>query len=158
MLTGLTVEEMYVYYAVAIVNAVATSKSIRLFSDIPLKVADRYFDLYQVHSIPFFHKGINNFVMIYEVFLYLAMAKNRQFFTLMTPDILSKRTQELYTVCSSDLVLNTAGEQNGLIALFLGIMNVVVKKCKQLTLNESFEPVWIRSPDFKYWVYSLEYC
>ena len=82
MLTGLTVEEMYVYYAVATVHVVATSKSIRLFTDIPLKAADRYFGLYQVHSLPFFHKGINKFVMVDEVFSYLAVAENRQFFTL----------------------------------------------------------------------------
>jgi len=82
ILTGLTVEEMYVYYAVATVHVVATSKSIRLFTDIPLKAADRYFGLYQVHSLPFFHKGINKFVMVDEVFSYLAVAENRQFFTL----------------------------------------------------------------------------
>jgi hypothetical protein len=45
MLTGLTVEEMYVYYAVANVHATATSRSIRLFIDMPLKAADRYFEL-----------------------------------------------------------------------------------------------------------------
>ena len=66
MLTGLTVEEMYVYYTISTVHAVATSKSIRLFIDIPLKAVDRYFELYQVHSLPFFHKGINRFVMIDE--------------------------------------------------------------------------------------------
>jgi len=54
MLTGLTVEDRYVYYTVATVHAVATSKSIRLFIEIPLKAADRYFELYQVHSLPFF--------------------------------------------------------------------------------------------------------
>ena len=51
MLTGLTVEEMYVYYTISTVHAVATSKSIRLFIDIPLKAVDRYFELYQF--IPF---------------------------------------------------------------------------------------------------------
>ena len=45
MLTGLTVEEMYVYYTVASVYAVATSMNIRFFIDIPLKAADRYFEL-----------------------------------------------------------------------------------------------------------------
>jgi hypothetical protein len=43
MLTGLTIEDMYVYYTIGTVHAVATSKSIRLFVDIPLKAADRYF-------------------------------------------------------------------------------------------------------------------
>jgi hypothetical protein len=43
-LTGLTVEEMYAYYTVATVHAVATSKSIKLMIEIPLKAADRYFE------------------------------------------------------------------------------------------------------------------
>ena len=45
MLTGLTVEEMYVYYTVASVHAVANSMNIRLFTDITLKAADRNFEL-----------------------------------------------------------------------------------------------------------------
>jgi len=40
MLTGLTVQEMYLYYAIAVVHAVATSRNIRLFVDILLEVAD----------------------------------------------------------------------------------------------------------------------
>lgn len=34
-------------------------------------------------------------------------------------------------------------------------MDTVLDKCKRLVLNESFEPVWIRSPDYDYWIYSL---
>jgi hypothetical protein len=43
MLTGLTVQDMYVYYAIATVHAAVTSTGIRLFVEIPLKAADRYF-------------------------------------------------------------------------------------------------------------------
>ena len=74
MLTGLAVEDMYVSYTIAIVHAVATSKSIRLFIDIPLKAAARYFQLYQVHSLPLFHLGINKYTMIDETFIYIAVA------------------------------------------------------------------------------------
>jgi hypothetical protein len=155
MLTGLTVEEMYVYYTVDTVHGVATSTSIRLFIDIPLKAADRYFELYQVHSLPFFHKGVGKFVIIYEAFTYLAVAVNRQFFSMMTSPMLSKCTQDLYAVCHSDLVLKTAGEQNCLISLFLGKVDTIRTRCKRLMLNESFEPIWIRSPDSSYWIYSF---
>jgi hypothetical protein len=155
MLTGLTVEEMYVYYTVAEVHAVATSTSIRLFIDIPLKAADRYFELYQVHSLPFFHKSIGKFIMIDEAFTYLAVAEEGQFFAMLTPQMLSKCTQNVYRVCPSDMVLRTAGEQNCLIALFLGKVDTVFAKCKRLILNETFEPVWIRSPNFDHWIYSL---
>jgi hypothetical protein len=51
MLTGLTVKEMYVYYTVATMHAAVTFKSIRLFTDIPLKAADRYFSC--IKSIPY---------------------------------------------------------------------------------------------------------
>jgi hypothetical protein len=155
MLTGLSVKDMYVYYTIAVVHAVATSKSIRLFIEIPLKASDRYFELYQVHSLPFFHEGIVKFIMIDEPFTYLAVAEIRQFFTIITPYMLMKCTQKLYTVCPSDMVLRPASESNCLIALFLGKTDVIFSTCKRLVLNETFEPVWIRSPDANYWIYSL---
>jgi hypothetical protein len=152
MLTGLTVEDVYVYYTIATVHAVATSKSIRLFIDIPLKAADRYFELYQVHSFPFFHIGINRFIKIDEPFSYIAVAENRQFFAMTTPHMLAKCDKDLYVVCPSDLVLRTPGEPNCLTALFLGKVDIVPQMCKRLVLSDKFAPVWIRSPDFKYWM------
>ena len=89
MLTGLTGEDMYVYYTIATVRAVATSQSLRLFIDIPLKAADSYFELYQVHSLPIFHEGINRYVMVQEPFSYITVAENRQFFAVMTPHMLA---------------------------------------------------------------------
>jgi hypothetical protein len=153
MLTGITVGEIYVYYAVATVHAVATSKSIRLFIDIPLKVPDRFFELYQVHSLPFSHKGIGKFVMIDEAFTYLAVEHSRQFFALITPYVVYMYSRVMY--CPSDMMLRTAGEPNCFTALFLGKTEIMLAKCKRLILNESFEPVCIRSPDSSYWIYSL---
>ena len=155
MLTGLTVEEMYVYYTVAAVHAVATSTSIRLLIDIPLKAVDRYFELYKVHPLPFFHKGVGKYLMVDEPFTYLAVAENKQFFAILTPYMLSKCVQNLYTICPSDLVLRTAGEQNCLNALFLGKEDIVRLKCRRIILDEPFEPYWFRSPDSSYWIYSL---
>ena len=155
MLTGMTVQEIYVYYTIATVHAVTSSRNIRLFIDIPLKATDRYFELYQVHSLPFFHKGIGKFVMIDEPFTYLAVAESRQIFAVVTPYMLTKCTQEIYTVCPSDMMLRTAGEPNCLIALFLGKMDIVLSKCKRMVINETFESVWIRSADASYWIYSL---
>ena len=93
--------------------------------------------------------------MIDEPFTYLAVAESRQFFASITPYMLSKCTQELYTVCPSDMMLRTVREPNCLTALFLGKADIVFSKCKRLIVNETFEPVWIRSPDASYWIYSL---
>jgi hypothetical protein len=96
-----------VYYTVATVHAVATSKSIRLCVDIPLKDADRYFELYQVHSLPFFH----NFMVLWFRFTskhYPCMWK----FTL-TPkrSPMTNTTQQLNTNAAELQI--TRGEEEG---------------------------------------------
>ena len=131
------------YYAVVMVHAVATSKNISIFIDIPLKAAGQYFELYQVHSLHFSHKGIGKFVLIDKVFTYLAVAESGQFFAMMKPYMLLQCTQDSFTVCPFDMVLRTAGKKNCLIALFLGKRETVLKKCKQLMLNELIEPTRI---------------
>jgi hypothetical protein len=115
-----------VYYTVATVRIVASSKSISLFIDIQLKAADPYFERYQVRSLLFLHKGIGKFIMIDEAFTYLVVAECRQFLVLITPYVLSKCTQELDAVCLSDMMLKTAGEPNCLTALFLGKMDIML--------------------------------
>jgi hypothetical protein len=55
---------MYVYSTVAAVYTVAKSKNNRLIIDIPIVTGDRHFDLYQVHSLLFFHKDVGKFIMI----------------------------------------------------------------------------------------------
>jgi hypothetical protein len=81
MLTGLTVEEMYVYYAVANVHATATSRSIPLLIGIPLKAADRYFQLYQVHSLTLFTKGLRDLLRLTNR---LPVAEDRQFCIILS--------------------------------------------------------------------------
>lgn len=120
-------EEMYVYYEIG---------SIRLFIDIPLKGADRYFGLYQAHSLPFFQAGINNFIMIDEPLSYLAVAEDRLFFTTLSPCALSKCTKNYYTVCPSDFVLRKPGHHNCLIALFFGNTENSIKECKRMILSQ----------------------
>ena len=57
---------MYVHCTVAAVYVVAKSKNNRLIIDIPIVTGDRHFDLYQVHSLLFFHKDVGKFIMIDE--------------------------------------------------------------------------------------------
>lgn len=110
-------EEMYVHYTIATVHAVASSRTIRLFVDIPLKAADRYFELYQARSLSFLQRYINTFVLIDEVFTYLAVAESRQFCAQLSPEIVAKCTRGLYSLLS-DLLVKTVKEPNCLVALF----------------------------------------
>ena len=143
MLIGITVEEMYVYYAVAAVHAVATTKGIRLFIEIPLKTVDHLFELYQVHPLPFFHTGINKYIMIDESVSHIIVSENRQFFNTLEPQIFSRCTKDFYMICPADLVLRTPRGLNRLIALFCGKADVAKDRCRHLILDASFEPVWV---------------
>jgi hypothetical protein len=90
-----------------------------------------------------------------EPFVYLLVAEDRQFFTILTTELLAKCATDFYTICPSNMVLRKSSEEKCVIALFTGKSEVAFIKCKSVLL-ENFEPVWIRSPDAKYWVYSLK--
>jgi hypothetical protein len=83
------------------------------------------------------------------------VAEDRQFFTTLTDEMLTKGTTDFYAIYPSNMVLRKSHEANCLIALFTGKAKVAMTKCKRILL-EDFEPIWIRSPDAKYWVYSLK--
>ncbi|PNF23724.1 hypothetical protein B7P43_G18457 [Cryptotermes secundus] len=74
--------------------------------------------------------------------------------TLDLAKALRNSIQNFYTICPSNMVLRKSSKDNCLIALFTRKTEAAMKKCKRVLLRE-FEPVWIRSPDAKYWVYSL---
>ena len=136
MLTGLTVEDTCVYYTIATVPAVATSTSIRLFVEIFLKAADRYFELNYIHSFPFLLRRIGKFVMIDERLIYLAVAESKQFFALISTCKSTRCKQDSYTVCLVDVMLKTDGEPNCLTPLFLGKTDIALAKCKRLIINK----------------------
>ena len=85
----------------------------------------------------------------------LQWPRTDNFFAIMEPHLLANCMKDIYTVCQPDLILRTAGGPNCIIAVFLGKTDVMTQLCKRLILSDDFEPIWIRSPDFKYWIYSL---
>jgi hypothetical protein len=104
-----------------------------------------------------FHQGSynNNSPGTFRYSSYLAVAEDRQFFTIMINEMLDKRGIDFYTICPSNLVLRKSINDNYLIALFMGKTEVALRKYKQEILKD-FESIWIRSPDSRYWVYSLK--
>lgn len=155
MITTTTVEDMYIYYDLATVHAAATSDSIRLFIDIPLKAADRHFELYRLHPLPFFHKTLQKHMVIDIQETYLAVSEDRQFFTTFSDVMLSKCVKSYFTICPSDYTLYRQNQPSCAIALFLGKAEAIREHCSRLILNHPFPAVWIRSPDHRFWVYSL---
>jgi hypothetical protein len=65
-----------------------------------------------------------------ELFVYLAVAENRQFFTVLTTEMLAKCATAFHTICPSNMVLRKSSEENCLIALFTGKVETEWRKCK----------------------------
>jgi hypothetical protein len=103
-----------------------------------LRAADKYFTLYQAHSLPFLHEGIKKFIQIDKPFTYLAVAEDRQFFTILTEDMLAKCTTD-FIQCPSNMVLRKSHEENCSIALFTGKAKMALRKNRRVFL-EDLEP------------------
>jgi hypothetical protein len=93
--------------------------------------------------------------MIDEPASHIIVSENGQSFTFMEPQVFAKCTKDFYTICPADLILRTPRSLNCLIALFYGKTDVATDRCRRLVLDSNFEPVWIRSPDPTYWIYSF---
>ena len=137
-------------------HACTVPGGVRLFIDIPLKGSDRYFEVYKPHSLPYYNQEIEEFVSIHmPKGTYFAVSENRQIFSIMTSDDMSKCREGYYTICPADFVLLDYTSQHCLIALFLGNDEIARRNCKRTIEDRNFDPIWIRSPGSTFWVYSL---
>ena len=126
------------YYMIATVHSVATAKSIRLWIYLLRQPTDIFSS---TKSTPYASSMMALVNLIDEVFTYVAVAENKQFFTQIAPYMLPKCTQGLYTICSSDMILKSASEPKCLTALFLGKTDITLSKCRRLVLIGTFESV-----------------
>jgi hypothetical protein len=84
LIAGTTIENMYVYYEVAKVQAYATTTAIRLVVRLPLRGADRVMNLFKSVPLPVYVEVLGRHVQIEPETLYLAVAGNGQYYSLLT--------------------------------------------------------------------------
>jgi hypothetical protein len=80
--------------------------------------------------------------------------EDQQFSTILNTEMLAKYTTDFYTIRMYIEHGIKKFERGELLNRFVHRKTkVAVRKCKRVLL-EDFEPVWIKSPDAKYWVHS----
>jgi len=100
LIAQLPIENTYICHQVAEVHAGAM-----IFIDILLKGSERFFEAYQVHSLPFFDSDISYFVSVSTATLLLAVSMNKQLFAILKDDVLYKYKNVYFTVCPAAIVM-----------------------------------------------------
>jgi hypothetical protein len=98
-------ENTLICHQVAEFHAGAIPEGIRLFFDICLQGSERYFEVYQAHSLPIFVSEISWFVSVSTAKLHLAINMNKQLFMILTDEVLYKCKEVYFTVCPAGQVI-----------------------------------------------------
>jgi len=155
LLAGTSLEDMFIYYEVATVQAYATSSEIRLVIKLPLKGADRVMNLYPIEPQHTYEPMLRRHVQIIPETMYLAVSESRQYYSLLTPADLHNCQQGLFTICESEFPLyHKRTPCTG--ALYFGKHDLAHEHCNKVILRKAFKPVWIHhkgTPSF--WIYGL---
>jgi hypothetical protein len=156
LIAGSNVENMYVYYEVATVQAYATAAAIRLIVRIPLRGADRVMTLFKNVPLPTYSEVLGRHIQIEPETSYLAVTENRQYYSLLTTADLQQCKKGSVTICEATFPFIHKNQATCSSALYFGQTDFAYKLCRKLILNEKFNPVWIQAKGFHpFWIYSL---
>jgi hypothetical protein len=101
LIAGFTIENMYIYYEVAKVQAYATTTAIRLVVRIPLRGADRVMNLFRSVPLPVYSEVLGRHIEIEPETLYLAVTENGQYYSLLTTVDLQQCQLGLFAICEA---------------------------------------------------------
>jgi hypothetical protein len=149
-------ENVYVYYDVATVQAYATTSAIRLVVRIPLRGADRVMTLFKSMPLPTYSESLGRFVQIEPETSHFAVTENRQYYSLLTTADLQQCKHGLFTICEATFPFSHKTRSSCTSALYFGQINYVHEFCRKFILGTYFNPVWLHvKSHYPFWVYSL---
>lgn len=105
LITNTDVDNMYIYYGIAKVQAYATKNSIRLLVRIPLRGTDRAMSLYEVEPLPTFSALLNRPMQLEPEVKYFAVTENRQYYSLLKQADIQNCQRGLLTICDATFPL-----------------------------------------------------
>ena len=98
LLAGTSLEDMFIYYEVAKVQAYGTPSEIRLLIRLPLRGTDRVMNLYRTEPLPMYEPLLKRHVQILPESMYLAVSESRQYYSLLTAADFHDCQQGLFTI------------------------------------------------------------
>jgi len=82
LVAGTGLDDMFIYYEMAKVQAYATPSDIRLIIRLPLRGADRVMNLYRTEPLPVYEVMLKRHVQIQPETMYMAVSESRQYYSL----------------------------------------------------------------------------
>jgi hypothetical protein len=155
LVAGFTIENMYVYYDVATVQAYATTTANRLVVRLPLRGADRVMILFRSVPLPAYSNVLGRHIQIEPEAPYLAVTENGQYYSLLTTADLQECRRDLFAICEATFPFIHKTRASCSSTLYFGQAEFAHKNCRKLILHESFNPVWLLAKGINpFWIYS----
>ncbi|PNF23241.1 hypothetical protein B7P43_G17645 [Cryptotermes secundus] len=156
LIAGFTVDNMYIYYEVAKVQAYATTTAIRLVVRIPLRGADRVMTLFRSVPLPAYSEVLKRHVQIEPETLYLAVTENGQYYSLLTTADLQRCKLGIFAICEATFPFIHKTRASCSSALYFGQAESAHDLCRKHILNENFNPVWLQAKGpHLFWIYKV---
>ena len=132
-LVGTNLDDMFVYYETAKVQAYATPTEIRLIIRLQLRGTDRVMNLYRTEPLPIYEPLLRRHVQILPETMYMAVSESRQYYCLLQ--------RQASKIVNKDYSLYVNPSCSG--PFYFGKHDLAHEHCNKIILRKTFKPVWI---------------
>jgi hypothetical protein len=134
LLAGTSLEDMFIYYKVAKVQAYATPSEIRLVIRLPLRGTDRVMNLYRTEPLPIYKSLLKRHIQIIPETMCMAVSESRQYYSLLTTADLQNCQKGLFAVCEAEFPLYHKRTPSCSVALYFGKHDLAHAHCDKVIL------------------------
>jgi hypothetical protein len=132
LLAGTSMQDMFIYYEVAKIQAYANSSEIRLVITLPLRGTDLVMTLYRTEPLSTYEPLLKRHVQILPETMYMAVSESRQYYSLLTSADLHNCQQGLFTKCKSEFPLYHKRTPSCSGALYFGKNDLGHEYCNKI--------------------------
>ena len=156
LIAPLKPEFMYVFYEAIQITAVASSHTIRLFLQMPLREEIRTFFVFKILTVPVYNLEIKGYVQLRTPDVMLAVSKDRINFVGLNLDFFKFCMGEHLTFCEFRTPVYDRNYMTCSSALYFGKNEVVNEVCEKIVWGYKIPPIFMLvSKNPATWLYSL---
>lgn len=150
------IDQIYHYYNLAKVSAIAYKNVIRLFINIPLQSNENQYELYSVKLLPYYDKSLAQFLTIKSDDKYLAVSMNQQKYAVLSESEKNQCMEPPYGVCPISIpLLSTVESSNCAYAMYSGDIKKIKELCQRTIVTNFQTPILYPGLNGHFWVYSV---
>lgn len=146
-------EDLFLFYKLCNVQALATTEGIRLIVNVPLSSYDRQFETYKVQVIPIYHEHTNHWIKWNVEDDYLLVSKDRQTFTTIKSNVLNQCNLNIFYMCTNAINVYRHMVNNCVLSLFMNSESSY-NICSRVISNQENSPFWVQAGND--WIFSVK--